>query len=136
MYGISQREGDCRQAIAKNVFDELCEKYPEISLNWRAMLMPNWGVLVGALFLTCCTVTTAPNLYRVTELIPGISTKDDAIAKLGPPTGTLNAENQTILQWGGQQSPVHLAISFGMDNRMIQVVTDAQKLDQLSGVRP
>jgi len=102
----------------------------------RNVLMPNWGVLVGALFLTCCTVTTAPNLYRVTELIPGISTKDDAIAKLGPPTGTLNAENQTILQWGGQQSPVHLAISFGMDNRMIQVVTDAQKLDQLSGVRP
>ena len=102
----------------------------------RNVLMPNWGVLVGALFLTCCTVTTAPNLYRVTELIPGISTKDDAIAKLGPPTGTLNAENQTILQWGGPQSPVHLAISFGMDNRMIQVVTDAQKLDQLSGVRP
>jgi hypothetical protein len=87
------------------------KKYPEISLNWRAMLMPNWGVLVGALFLTCCTVTTAPNLYRVTELIPSISTKDDAIARLGPPIGTLNAENQTIL-----------AISFGMDNRMIQVV--------------
>ena len=136
MYRISQREGDCRQAIAKNVFDELCEKYPEISLNWRAMLMPDWGILVGALFLTCCTVTTAPSLYRVTELVPGISTKDDAIAKLGPPTGTLNAEDRTILQWGGSQSPVHLAISFGMDNRMIQVVTDAQKLDQLSGVRP
>ena len=91
-------------AIAKKVFDALREKYPEISLNWRALLMPNWGVLVGALFLTCCTVTTAPNLYRVTELIPGISTKDDAIAKLGPPTSTLNDQNQTILQWGGPQS--------------------------------
>ena len=135
MYGISQRERDRRQAIAKNVFDALCEKYRDI-VELMRNVMPNWGVLVGALFLTCCTVTTAPNLYRVTELIPGISTKDDAIAKLGPPTGTLNAEHQTILQWGGPQSPVHLAISFGMDNRMIQVVTDAQKLDQLSGVRP
>ena len=66
----------------QKVFDALYEKYPEISLNWRAMLMPNWGVLVGALFLTCCTVTTAPNPYRVTELIPGISTKDDAMDRL------------------------------------------------------
>ena len=119
---------------ATPVFDALCEKYPEIALNWRAMLMPS--VLVGAIFLTCCTGINSPNFYRVTELIPGISTKDAAIATLGPPTATLNAENQTILQWGGPQSPVHLAISFGMDNRMIQVVTDAQKLDQLSGVRP
>jgi hypothetical protein len=101
----------------------------------RAMLTPNCGVLVAALFLTCA-VANAPNLYRVTELVPGVSTKDDAIAKLGPPTATLNGENQTILQWGGPQSPVHLAISFGMDTRMIQVVTDAQKLDQLSGGRP
>ena len=100
------------------------------------MLMQNWAVLAGVLLLTSCTMNTAPNPYRVTELIPGVSTKDDAIAKLGPPDRVLNAENQTILQWGGPQSPVHLAISFGMDNRMIQVVTDAQKLDQLSGVRP
>jgi hypothetical protein len=105
VYGISQRERDRRQAIAKNVFDALCEKYRDI-VELMRNVMPNWGVLVGALFLTCCTVTTAPNLYRVTELIPGISTKDDAIAKLGPPTGTLNAEDQTILQWGGPQSPV------------------------------
>jgi hypothetical protein len=90
VYGISQRERDRRQAIAKNVFDALCEKYRDI-VELMRNVMPNWGVLVGALFLTCCTVTTAPNLYRVTELIPGISTKDDAIAKLGTPTGTLNA---------------------------------------------
>jgi len=64
------------------------------------MLMQNWAVLVGALFLTSCTVSTAPNPSRVTELIPGGSTKDDAIAKLGPPDNVLNAESQTILQWG------------------------------------
>jgi hypothetical protein len=85
----------------------------------------------GALLLTSCA---APSLYRVTELVPGISTRDDAIAKLGPPNGTTNVGNNTILQWGGDRSPVHLAISFGMDGRMIQVATDAQKLDQLSGV--
>jgi hypothetical protein len=43
VYGTSQRLGDRQQAIAKKVFDALCEKYPEISLNWRAILMPNWG---------------------------------------------------------------------------------------------
>ncbi len=87
----------------------------------------------GALLLTACTAATSPSLYRVTELVPGISTRDDAIAKLGPPSSTSNIGNSTILQWGGNNSPVHLAISFGMDGRMIQAATDAQKLDQLSG---
>ena len=64
--------------------------------------------------LTACTTATSPNLYRVTELVPGISTRDDAVAKLGPPTSTSNIGNSTILQWGGNNSPVHLAISFGM----------------------
>jgi len=90
-------------------------------------------LFLGALLLTACTTATSPNLYRVTELVPGISTRDDAIAKLGPPSSTSNIGNNTILQWGGNNSPVHLAISFGMDGRMIQAATDAQKLDQLSG---
>jgi hypothetical protein len=97
--------------------------------------MQNWAVLAGVLLLTSCTMNTAPNPYRVTELIPGVSTKDDAIAKLGPPDNVLNAENQTILQWGSPQSPVHLAISFGRDSRMIQIATDARTPDQLSGIR-
>jgi hypothetical protein len=101
----------------------------------KAILMQNWAVLVGALFLTSCTASIAPSPNRVTELIPGVSTKDDAIAKLGPPDSVLNAENQTILQWGSPQSPVHLAISFGGDSRMIQVATDARTPDQLSGIR-
>ena len=90
-------------------------------------------LFLGALLLTACTTATSSNLYRVTELIPGISTRDDAIAKLGPPSSTSNIGNSTILQWGGNNSPVHLAISFGMDGRMIQAATDAQKLDQLFG---
>jgi hypothetical protein len=87
---------------------------------------------LGALLLTACTTATSP-IYRVTELVPGISTRDDAIAKLGPPSSTSNIGNSTILQWGGNNSPVHLAISFGLDGRMIQAATDAKKLDQLSG---
>jgi hypothetical protein len=90
-------------------------------------------LFLGALLLTACTTATSPNLYRITELVPGISTRDDAIAKLGPPSSTSNIGNSTVLQWGGNNSPVHLAISFGMDGRMIQAATDAQKLDQLSG---
>jgi hypothetical protein len=86
----------------------------------------------GAFLLTSCA--GSPSLYRVTKLVPGISTRDDAVAKLGPPSSTSNVGNSTILQWGGDHSPVHLAISFGMDGRMIQAATDAQKLDQLSGV--
>ena len=88
----------------------------------------------GALLLTSCAGSTSPSLYRVTELVPGISTRDDAVEKLGPPSSTSNVGNSTILQWGGDHSPIHLAISFGVDGRMIQAATDAKKLDQLSGV--
>ena len=103
------------------------------SPNQHAMVDLSRLLFSGALLLTACTAATSPSLYRVTELVPGISTRDDAIAKLGPPSSTSNIGNSTILQWGGNNSPVHLAISFGMDGRMIQAATDAQKLDQLSG---
>jgi hypothetical protein len=99
----------------------------------HAMVDLSGLLFLGALLLTACTAATSPNLHRVTELVPGISTRDDAIAKLGPPSSTSNIGSSTILEWGGNNSPVHLAISFGMDGRMIQAATDAQKLDQLSG---
>jgi hypothetical protein len=99
-----------------------------------AMADLNPPLFLGVLLLTACTAATSPSLHRVTELVPGISTQDDAIAKLGPPSSSSNVGNSTILQWGGNNSPVHLAISFGMDGRMIQVATDAQNLGQLSGV--
>ena len=104
-----------------------------LKASQHAMVDLSRLLFLGALLLTACTTATSPNLYRVTELVPGISTRDDAIAKLGPPSSTSNIGNSTILQWGGNNSPVHLAISFGMDGRMIQAATDAQKLDQLSG---
>ena len=42
------------------------------------------------------------------------------LSKLGPPSSTSNIGNSTILQWGGNNSPVHLAISFGMDGRIFK----------------
>ena len=43
--------------------------------------------------------------------------------------------DQTVLQWADVNSSVHLAISFGIDGRMIQVASDATGLDQLSATR-
>ena len=48
---------------------------------------------------------TSPSLYRVTELVPGISTRDDAIAKLGPPISTSNIGTSAI-----QEGPSRFAI--------------------------
>jgi len=90
-------------------------------------------MLLAAWLLASCT--SAPSLYRVTELVPGISTQADAIAKLGPPTATSKIGEQTVLQWADANSPIHLAISFGMDGRMIQVASDATGVDQLSATR-
>ena len=46
-----------------------------------------------------------------------------------------DSRDQTILQWTDVNSPVHLAISFGMDGRIIQAASDAVGIDQLSGAR-
>ena len=98
------------------------------------MLNPKRVLLCGAILLSSCA---SPGLQRITELVPGVSTQDDAIAKLGPPSVTSKIGDQTILQWTRVSSPqpIHLAILFGMDGRMIQAASDAKGLDQLSGVR-
>lgn len=96
-------------------------------------VMLNFNCALAALVassLTSCT--SATSLYRVTELVPGISTQADAIAKLGQPTSTSKIGGQTVLQWTDANTPVHLAISFGMDGRMIQVASDATGPDQFS----
>ena len=89
-------------------------------------------LLFTACLLASCASASPTSLYRVTELVPGVSTRQDAIAKLGPPTNTSKMGDQTILQWADVNSPVHLAISFGMDDRMIQMASDAAGADQLS----
>ena len=89
-------------------------------------------LLFTACLLASCASASPTSLYRVTELVPGVSTRQDAIAKLGPPTNTSKMGDRTILQWADVNSPVHLAISFGMDDRMIQIASDAAGADQLS----
>ena len=99
-----------------------------------AMLARARVLLLGALFVDeSARQPLLQDLYGVTELVPGMSTRDNAIAKLGAPSSTSNIGNSTILQWGGNNSSVRRTISFGMDGRMIQAATDAQNLDQLSG---
>ena len=66
----------------------------------------------------------------VGQLQPGVSTEQDAIAKLGSPAATINnADGTQLLQWqyvygtatsaGGN---AHAAILFGPDRKMIKVV--------------
>jgi len=56
------------------------------------------------------------------ELVPGASTKDDAIVKLGPPNSISDVRGQTLLQWIDYHNPaIHVAILFGADGRMIEV---------------
>jgi hypothetical protein len=64
-----------------------------------------------------------PDPRRYGELVPGTSTKDDAVAKLGPPNGITDVRGQTLLQWiDVYHSPaIHVAILFGADGRMIEV---------------
>jgi hypothetical protein len=99
-------------------------------LNFKCALL-----LFAFWLLTSCSSTFSPSLDRVTELTPGISTPDDAIAKLGSPSGTSKIGDQTVLQWTDVNSSVHLAISFGIDGRMIQVASDVTGVDQLSATK-
>lgn len=66
----------------------------------------------------------APDPHRFSELAPGVSTTTDAIAKLGTPNSySAMAQGQTLLQWMDMYAahPIHVAILFGADGRMIRV---------------
>ena len=80
-----------------------------------------------AFLLTSCAATGS-DPHRVTDLVPGISTKEDAIAKLGPPTSTSKIGDRTLLQWTDNNSsrPGHIVVLFGMDGRMIEAASDAE----------
>lgn len=79
----------------------------------------------------CVAGDDAPvgNPHRYSELVPGTSTRDEAVAKLGPPQGTSNIRGNSQLQWL-DYNPVHpfrVAILFAPDGRMIKVT---EVLDQ------
>jgi hypothetical protein len=82
-----------------------------------------------ALLLAACTTTSSSTVTvgprRYTELVPDVSTRDDAITKLGPPSSvsTVSDDGQVLLQWIDVYSPhpLHVAIRFGRDGKMIRV---------------
>jgi len=84
------------------------------------------AVFAAALMLSACATTpTAPlaDPHRYMELVPGTSTRDEAVTKLGPPNSVAAVRDKILLQWIDVYSshPIHLAILFGPDGRMIGV---------------
>lgn len=82
--------------------------------------------LLVALLLTGCATAPQPpaaDPHRFTELVPGTSTKEEAIAKLGAPNSVSDMRGQTLVQWIDvtSGSPIHVAIIFGADGRMVKV---------------
>ena len=61
--------------------------------------------------------------------MPGVSTQEDAIAKLGPPISTSKIGDRILLLWTDTNSPhpVRFVILFGMDGRMIEAASDARQ---------
>jgi hypothetical protein len=61
--------------------------------------------------------------HRYVELVRGNSTRDEAVAKLGPPQGTTDIRGDVLLQWvdNNAAQPFRVAILFGPDGRMIRV---------------
>lgn len=82
-------------------------------------------ILLFALILACCA--TGPDPHRYSELVPGTTTRDEAIIMLGEPTSVAAVRGGTLLQWINVYSlqPIHVAILFGPDGRMVntQLVT-------------
>ena len=69
------------------------------------------------------------DVSAVNELQPGVSTKQDAIAKLGKPTAvSTTVDGSQLLQWQyvygtaiGVGGGAHVAILFGPDEKMIRI---------------
>jgi hypothetical protein len=78
---------------------------------------------------SCATIGHRFDYTRVSELTPGVSTRDDAIRALGTPTAESSyADGSRLLQWQyvsgnalGRGSGSHVAILFDRDGKMIRV---------------
>ncbi len=96
-----------------------------------------WPILL-ALSLSACVYMQHgtrfdPNV--INQLTPGVSTQQDAIAKLGKPMAvSTNADGSQLLQWQyvygtavGIGGGAHAAILFGSDGKMIRVTHISQQ---------
>jgi hypothetical protein len=83
------------------------------------------AILAMLIGVASCATHTGPvaDPHRYLELVPGTSTQAEAITMLGPPNSTASIRDQTLLQWIDVYSahPIHLAILFGPDGRMVKV---------------
>ena len=89
------------------------------------------AILIAIISLTisgCITSNTSivpvTDPHRYGELTPGISSKDDATAKLGSPNTITHFPNgSALLQWLDVYvaNPIDVAILFGQDGKMIRV---------------
>ncbi len=85
-----------------------------------------------ALALSACVYMQHGSRFdasAINQLVPGVSTKEDAITKLGQPIAvSTNADGSQVLQWYyvfgtaiGVGGGAHAAILFGSDDKMICV---------------
>jgi hypothetical protein len=89
------------------------------------------AILIAIISLTisgCITSNTSivpvTDPHRYGELTPGISSKDDATAKLGSPNTITHFPNgSALLQWLDVYvaNPIDVAILFGPDGKMVRV---------------
>jgi outer membrane protein assembly factor BamE (lipoprotein component of BamABCDE complex) len=95
--------------------------------------MKHIAVILGFLLLVAGCAYQQGNRFdahTVGQLQPGVSTEQDAIARLGAPAATSNnADGTQLLQWqyvygtaAGAGGNAHAAILFGPDHKMIRVV--------------
>jgi hypothetical protein len=91
-----------------------------------------------ALMLSACVYQQHGTRFdpnAINQLTPGVSTQQDAIAKLGKPMAvSTNADGSQLLQWQyvygtalGTSGGAHAAILFGSDGKMIRVTHISQQ---------
>lgn len=91
-----------------------------------------WVMCLAALILAACVYQQHGNRFDaavVRSLQPGITTEEDAIAKLGKPSAASRmADGGRLLQWQfvygtavGVGGGAHAAILFGPDRKMVRV---------------
>lgn len=98
---------------------------------------PLWtAVLMAVLAPTpaCATVGHRFNADAVNQLAPGVTTMEEAIRAVGPPTArSTMAGGSTLLQWQhirtngltGRGESSHVAVLFGPDGKMVRVTHQA-----------
>lgn len=86
-------------------------------------------LLIGMLGLPGCVTVGRPfDASYISQMKPGVTTKDEAIANLGQPSAFSNMPNgQQLLQWqyvhGSMfgASSTHAAILFDADGKMVRI---------------